>query len=128
MTTIDHDLAYLAGSARIIERGMADAAALLDESSQCVLAASKHAARRSALQHALAARDRLDTLIARLGGDPRDIGACVADLMTNDIDKLRELHDQLSDARADVERRIEEIEGGDWTTYRDCVTGERRFG
>lgn len=128
MKTIDHDLAYLAGSARIIEQGVADAAALLDKGSQCVLAESKRAARQAALRQALVARDRLDTLIARLGGPAREIGDCVAALMTDDLDGLRELHDQLSDARADVERRIEDIEDGDWTAYRDSVTGERRFG
>lgn len=65
------DLAYLATSASIIESGMSDVGATLRAGSKCVLTSSKRGARKTALGMACVARDRLDALIAELGGGER---------------------------------------------------------
>ena len=67
----DPDLAYLSTSATIIEQGMAGVSAALIEGSQCVLPRSRRGARRTALQQAMVARDRLDALIAELDDGER---------------------------------------------------------
>lgn len=41
-------------------------------------------------------------------------------------DDLMERIDSLNDELGDVERQIEEQRAGDWTAYRDCVSGEVR--
>ena len=44
-------------------------------------------------------------------------------LATGDIDELNDLRSRLSEQLEAVRERLHEIEDGDWTSYRDCVTG-----
>lgn len=63
------DLAYLATSAVIIGRDLDGVHLNLSQGAECFLPGSRRAARRLALAHAEAARDRLDELIRELGGE-----------------------------------------------------------
>jgi hypothetical protein len=52
---------------------------------------------------------------------PRDLAA-----LYEMHDALSEEIDALSDRLGAVEARISDLENGDWTAYRDCVSGEWR--